>query len=267
LNGCPDSDEDGVADNEDECPNLAGTIANKGCPEVKDRDGDGIPDHLDNCPDLAAPGTSNGCPQNDRDEDGVPDNSDRCPDVKGLVEMNGCPDTDGDGIADPDDKCPLSAGLKVYNGCPDTDGDGLDDSIDKCPNTPGTVAANGCPEIAVEDRKTLDVAMRAVQFDTGKATFKQESYTILKQIGNILSRYPDYKLAISGHTDNTGSALANQELSEKRAKACYDYLVSQGISSNRMSWAGFGESRPVADNESLNGKSLNRRVEFNMIPK
>ena len=267
LNGCPDSDDDGVADNDDECPNLAGTKSNKGCPEARDSDGDGIPDDKDKCPDMAGPGTSDGCPANDRDMDGISDAVDRCPDMKGTTETNGCPDSDKDGIADPDDKCPFAAGLKVYNGCPDTDGDGLDDSIDKCPNTPGTVAANGCPEIAVEDRKTLDVAMRAVQFDTGKASFKPESYTILKQIGNILSRYPDYNLSISGHTDNTGSAVANQELSEKRAKACYDYIVSQGVSASRLSWAGYGESRPVADNETLNGKSLNRRVEFTMIPK
>ena len=274
--GCPevkkvfDRDGDGVEDKDDNCPDVVGFVSNNGCPEVKktmDRDGDGIEDNKDNCPDVPGRGNANGCPESDRDGDGMIDKADRCPDTKGLLELNGCPDSDGDGIADPDDKCPKSAGPKVYGGCPDSDGDGLDDSIDKCPNSQGTVANNGCPEIAVEDKKTLDIAMRAVQFDSGLTSFKGESFTILKQIAGILNRYPDYNLAISGHTDNSGSAVANQELSEKRAKACHDYLITLGISSSRLSWAGYGESRPIADNDSLNGRSLNRRVEFSMVPR
>lgn len=270
LKGCPDSDGDGLADNEDDCPNLTGIKSNKGCPQtVKDTDGDGVPDDKDKCPEFAGKPENNGCPVTvaDRDGDGIEDRIDRCPDTKGLSGLNGCPDKDGDDIADPDDNCPSSPGLKVYNGCPDSDGDGLDDSRDKCPNTPGTVASGGCPDIAVEDKKTLDIAMRAVQFETGKSVLKSESYTILKQIASILSRYPDYNLAIQGHTDNTGSAVANQELSEKRAKACYEYLITQGIESSRMSHAGYGESRPVADNNTENGKALNRRVEFNLNPR
>ena len=192
---------------------------------------------------------------------------DRCPDTKGTLATNGCPDTDSDGVADPDDNCPLAAGPKVYDGCPDTDGDGLDVSKDKCPNTFGTVAMSGCPEIAKEDKETLDIAMRAVQFDTGKNTLKSESFRILRQIARIMERYPDYNLSIAGHTDNVGNPSANQSLSERRAKACYDYLISQGIPASRISYAGFGESRPIADNNTLNGKRLNRRVEFNIIPR
>jgi OmpA-OmpF porin, OOP family len=270
MGGCPDSDNDGVSDTMDECPNLAGPASNKGCPmstKEKDTDSDGIPDTKDNCPDDAGPKDNMGCPMADKDGDSIPDKEDRCPDVKGLKTMGGCPDSDNDGIADPDDKCPKAFGLKVYGGCPDSDGDGLDDSIDKCPNTPGTVASNGCPDIAVEDKKTLDVAMRAVQFELGKATLKPESFSILKQIGSILKRYPDYNIAIAGHTDNTGSSVANQELSEKRAKACHDYLISQGIDPSRLSHAGYGESRPVADNATPNGQALNRRVEFNLNPR
>lgn len=265
LKGCPDSDGDGVADADDDCPDEVGTADNKGCPDA-DRDGDGIPDNEDACPDIAAD-TDTGCPNDDNDDDGVPNSIDRCPDAKGTAATNGCPDTDGDGVADPDDNCPKVAGPKVYNGCPDSDGDGLDDSIDKCPYSPGTVAANGCPEITKEDKETLDIAMRAVQFDTGKNSLKSESYQILKQIANILNRYPDYNLSIAGHTDNVGNPSANQTLSERRAKACYDYLASQGVDFSRMSHAGYGESRPIADNNTLNGKRLNRRVEFNLIPR
>ncbi len=266
TNGCPDADGDGIADKEDECPDVFGVSDLNGCP-VSDSDGDGVADNLDKCPDQRGVADNGGCPTEDKDNDGVLDRVDRCPNVKGLQSLAGCPDSDGDGIADPDDKCPSQQGPSVYNGCPDSDGDGLDDSVDKCPNSAGSVATGGCPEIAKADRETLDIAMRSVQFDTGRSTLKAESYQILRQIGDILKRYPDYNLSISGHTDNTGNAAANQSLSERRAKSCYDFLVNQGIVPGRMSHAGYGESRPIADNATLNGRLLNRRVEFTLIPR
>ena len=266
LRGCPDSDGDGVSDNDDDCPNLAGDASNNGCPGT-DTDNDGVPDNLDRCPNLAGSAANNGCPMIDADNDGVPDDVDRCPNAPGPANSNGCPDKDNDGIPDYLDKCPDSAGINAYGGCPDTDNDGIDDSRDNCPNSAGPVSNNGCPEIAQADRDVLDLAMRAVQFSTGRATLKSESYTILSQISNILIRYPSYNLSISGHTDNTGGAAVNQSLSENRAKACYEYLVKQGISASRMNYAGFGESRPIADNNTLRGKTLNRRVEFNLIPR
>jgi OmpA-OmpF porin, OOP family len=272
FSGCPDSDGDGVSDNDDECPKVAGTIANKGCPETKimDADGDGIADADDRCPNIAGTIANKGCPETkimDADGDGVADADDKCPNERGSLSANGCPDADNDGIVDKDDKCPNKAGLRVYNGCPDSDGDGIDDSRDKCPNTAGSVANDGCPEIKQEDRKTLDVAMQAVQFQTGSAVLKSESYALLDQIADILNRYPDYNMAISGHTDNIGSSTSNQTLSEKRAKACYDYILRQGVSSARMSHEGYGESRPIATNESDRGRTLNRRVEFNLVPR
>lgn len=272
FNGCPDGDGDGVPDYQDKCPKIPGLKNLMGCP---DTDGDGISDNEDECPNVKGTLANKGCPEkpNDRDNDGVPDNIDRCPDVAGPASNDGCPekkvsnDRDGDGVPDNVDKCPDAPGPKAYNGCPDTDGDGLDDSIDKCPNTPGPVVSMGCPEIKQEDRKTLDIAMRAVQFETGKAALKQESYAILKQISSILDRYPDYNLMISGHTDNIGSATANQDLSEKRAKACLEYLVIQGMSRARLSSIGYGESRPVSNNETEVGRTLNRRVEFTLVPR
>ena len=265
FRGCPDSDNDGISDNDDECPNLAGLASNNGCPG-NDRDKDGVEDSKDRCPDL--PGDQpDGCPSNDTDLDGVPNDIDKCPDEAGSVAAEGCPDADGDGVPDAEDKCPTSPGSKVYDGCPDTDGDGIDDSRDKCPNSAGPVSTGGCPEIAQADREVLELAMRAVQFDTGKATLKSESFDILSQIAAILKRYPDYNLTISGHTDNTGTASANQRLSERRATACYDFLSRQGIQTARMNYAGFGESRPISDNNTLRGRALNRRVEFNMVPR
>jgi len=266
FKGCPDSDGDGLSDNNDECPNVFGTKENNGCPGG-DSDNDGIPDAEDRCPNLAGDANNGGCPSNDKDNDGVPDSQDRCPTQPGSVGLGGCPDNDGDGIANLDDKCPNNAGPQVYNGCPDSDGDGLDDSIDRCPRSAGPVSSNGCPEITKTDRETLDIAMRAVEFDTGRATIKGSSNAIMNQIAEIMNRYPDYNLVISGHTDNTGKASANQRLSEKRARACYDFLLRKGISESRLSSQGFGESRPVADNNTLKGRSLNRRVEFNLLPR
>lgn len=266
LRGCPDADGDGISDNEDECPNLAGPKSNKGCP-AKDSDNDGVPDDVDKCPDEPGLPSKGGCPDMDSDNDGVPNDRDRCPNEAGFASTDGCPDSDRDGIADDQDNCPNSPGIKAYNGCPDTDGDGIDDSRDKCPDAVGPVSNMGCPEIKKEDKDVLDLAMRAVQFDSGKATLKSESYGILNQIGAIMDKYPNYKLSISGHTDNTGTASSNQILSERRAKSCYEYLSTRGISISRMSYAGYGESRPISGNDTLRGRLLNRRVEFNLIPR
>jgi outer membrane protein OmpA-like peptidoglycan-associated protein len=267
LAGCPDSDGDGVSDVEDKCPDIAGLVDNDGCPDG-DRDNDGVPNSKDNCPDIAGPESNGGCPPVviDADKDGIPDDQDVCPNLFGSATANGCPDRDGDGTPDSDDKCPSTFGPAVYNGCPDTDGDGIDDGRDRCPNTAGPVSTNGCPEISQADQKVLQIAMRAVQFDSGRSTLKSESFSVLKQIADIMKRYPDYNLMISGHTDNTGTATANQKLSERRAKACYEYLTTQGVSAGRLNFAGYGESRPISDNNSLRGRSLNRRVEFNLVP-
>lgn len=261
LNGCPDADGDGVTDGDDACPDIAGLAALAGCP---DRDGDGVADGEDECPDEAGPADNGGCPIRDRDNDGIVDDEDACPDEPGLASAQGCPDADGDGIADRDDNCPNAAGPAATQGCPDSDGDGLIDENDRCPNTAGPASNNGCPEIEEEDQETLDFAMQAVQFETARATLKTESYSILDQIVEIMNRYPDYKLRINGHTDSIGSSRPNQTLSEQRAKSCYDYLLGKGISAERMSFQGFGESQPIADNRYKAGREQNRRVEFDL---
>lgn len=266
FKGCPDSDGDGVSDNDDECPNMAGTVSNNGCPD-NDSDNDGIPNDLDKCPDVKGSAANDGCPSSDSDGDGIADADDKCPNRKGSLATDGCPDRDSDGIADYQDKCPDKFGPKVYDGCPDTDGDGIDDSRDRCPETAGPVDTNGCPEIAAEDQRILNTAMRSVQFDIGKATLKGDSRRVLNKIGDILTRYPDFVLSIEGHTDNTGSAVENQKLSERRAKTCYEYLNSIGIPMSRMNYIGYGESRAIADNSSVKGRSLNRRTEFILRPR
>lgn len=260
YDGCPDTDGDEVPDHMDDCPEEAGVESNAGCPEKpKDTDGDGIPDVTDKCPDEA--GATMGCP--DTDGDGVANNMDDCPDVIGLQELNGCPDGDGDGVADKNDRCPTLAGK--FSGCPDTDNDGTHDGIDNCITEKGPGSNGGCPDIKVEDKQTLEYAAKAIRFETGRADLKQESFQILEQIVNIMERYPNYRLKISGYTDNVGNAANNQRLSESRARACYDYLSTRGISTIKMDYAGYGESFPIGDNNTAAGRKLNRRTEFQLI--
>lgn len=144
-----DRDNDGVPDDEDECPDVPGPKENKGCP--LDRDKDGVADDVDKCPDTPGVKENDGCPLNDRDKDGVPDHEDKCPDVPGKKEFQGCPDdkydSDGDGVPDIIDMCPNVKGVKENSGCPygDRDNDGIRDDIDKCPDIPGTLENGGCP--------------------------------------------------------------------------------------------------------------------------
>lgn len=260
IKGCPDRDGDGLADADDQCPEVAGAPEMDGCP---DTDGDGLHDGIDNCPEEAGELTSKGCPANDRDNDGVADAEDQCPDEAGTAATRGCPDTDGDGVADKDDRCPEKAG--PYTGCPDTDGDGVMDADDRCPEKAGLLTNKGCPEIEEEVQEVLNLAMRSVQFETGSSNLKSVSYGVLDQIAAIMDQYRAYELRISGHTDNVGEAMTNQILSEERARACLQYLASKGVRADRMSYAGYGEDQPIADNATSTGRSLNRRVEFELI--
>ncbi|MCB9306175.1 MAG: OmpA family protein [Lewinellaceae bacterium] len=287
--GCPDSDGDGLGDHEDECPNDPGPLDTKGCPDY-DKDGfadkddecpteagrwngcpdtdfDGVPDKDDECPNEAGTAANRGCPDmKDSDGDGVPDKDDLCPTLAGTNK--GCPDTDGDGVADNFDKCPNVFGPPSNDGCPvenDSDGDGVVDSADKCPYTPGLSTNFGCPEVKPEVKERLAFATKAVQFQTGRSTLKNESFSILDEIVEIMRQYPDYTLSISGHTDNVGDEQKNKRLSEARAKACYDYFMFRGIKAKRLRYAGFGENRPIAENDTPEGREQNRRVEFELV--
>lgn len=263
FNGCPDTDGDGVEDRQDSCLNIIGLPQFHGCP---DSDGDGVEDKLDNCPDKAGLAQFNGCP--DTDGDGIPDIKDACPNEAGPAEYYyGCPvrDTDGDGVEDKLDACLLAPGKPEFNGCPDTDGDGVDDRKDICPTVAGTVENKGCPVVEKKDRQKLELAVKAVKFETGKAVLKPESNKILSDIADILNKYPYYHLSMEGHTDNQGKDDANQVLSEKRAQACLDFLVGKGIAKERMSAVGYGETKPKADNKTAAGRAINRRVEFELV--
>ena len=261
--GGKDTDGDGIYDKDDACPDVPGLAAFNGCP---DSDNDGIEDSKDDCPNEAGLAEFNGCP--DTDGDGVPDKNDNCPTVAGLKALNGCPDADGDGVADKDDNCPNEAGPAANNGCPwkDTDGDGVLDKDDKCPNEVGTVANNGCPEVkpTEEVMKQLNEYARTILFDTGKSSFTKDTDPVLKAMTAIFKEYPQADFAIEGYTDSVGSAKSNQLLSERRANAVRDYLVSNGINADRLTAKGFGEENPIDTNKTAAGRKNNRRVEVKL---
>ncbi|MEL7145025.1 MAG: OmpA family protein [Bacteroidota bacterium] len=267
IGGAPkDSDGDGVVDKEDQCPNEAGPVDNNGCPLPPDTDGDGVYDEVDKCPKEAGPADNDGCPlPKDSDGDGVIDDNDQCPNVAGIASLNGCPDTDGDGVADKDDACPRVAGLSTLGGCPDSDGDGVPDKDDRCEHEAGPASNNGCPELSEEEEEILLEALEGVQFQTGKAIITRASYSKLDNVVGLLNKHPDFKLKISGYTDNTGNADKNLTLSDQRAKAAKQYLVDKGINASRITATGFGIANPVATNSTAAGRAKNRRVEFEVI--
>jgi OOP family OmpA-OmpF porin len=211
----------------------------------------------------------------DSDGDGVTDDIDQCPNTpKGCtVDAKGCPsDSDKDGVCDGIDQCPNTPAGAVVDakGCPlDSDNDGVYDGIDKCPNTPaGTkVDATGCP---VEVEKFVDtglISTTEILFDLDKATLRPESKTELDRLGAILIQVPDLKVEIGGHTDATGTDAYNMKLSEERAKAVHDYLVTNfpQITAGNLTSKGYGESAPIATNKTKEGRAKNRRVEFKIL--
>ncbi len=228
-----------------------------------DTDSDGVPDEEDECPSIPGKAAFNGCP--DSDNDGVPDREDECPMVAGKSEFNGCPDSDGDGIPDHKDKCPYQAGTPERDGCPipDSDGDGFNDEVDKCPDQ-FSKTNNGCPEIRMELVREVDKAAKAIFFQTGKSVLTKSSYAQIDKVVQILKDNTLLYADIEGHTDNTGSDAINQPLSEKRAAVVRDYLISKGISADRLTSQGFGSAQPVADNETATGRAQNRRTAINL---
>lgn len=218
----------------------------------------------------------------DSDGDGVIDDLDKCPgtpaDVK--VDAAGCPlDSDKDGVPDYLDKCPgTPAGVKVdASGCPlDSDGDGVPDYLDKCPDTPrgDKVDKDGCSPKVVDAgaQKAVAAGTRLtlkVQFDTGKSVIKKQYFDELKTVGDALNEQKNLKGIIEGHTDNVGSDKLNMQLSQRRANAVRDYIVKNfKVDRKRLVAKGYGETKPIADNATAEGREQNRRIEavFEEIP-
>ena len=273
-----DADRDRVNDELDRCP---GTPAGEpvdpnGCSAgQKDADLDAIVDTGDRCPGTPAGerADAEGCSpsQKDDDKDGVMNPADRCPGTRPgeQVDSTGCPpgprDSDGDGVADTTDQCPNTPAGEAVNsrGCPrDTDTDGISDARDHCPSTPAgqPVDENGCPILFQKGART--VVLRGVTFQTGKATLTPSAQAVLRDIATQLVENPEYRVQISGHTDNTGTRAANLRLSLARARTVETFLEANGVPLRQVSSKGFGPDVPIASNKTAAGRAKNRRVEL-----
>jgi OmpA-OmpF porin, OOP family len=192
--------------------------------------------------------------ENDRDGDGIPDDVDKCPDVPedrdGYMDRDGCPedddtrDDDKDGIPNVDDACPEAK--ETINGIEDEDG---------CPD-------KGPVKVVREKGKLL--VLENIEFATSSAAIRQSSYGILNQVALMMKANPDIKqLRIEGHTDSRGSRDMNMKLSQARAESVRNYLISRGISPDRLTAQGFGPDHPVVTPEvTQEDMQKNRRSEF-----
>ena len=140
--------------------------------------------------------------------------------------------------------------------CVDVDGDLVCDDVDKCPGTPkgAKVNAMGCWVLA------------NVLFDFNKSNIKPGAYPFLDAAAEVFNMNPGMNVQIQGNTDNIGTEKYNMKLSLRRAKSVMSYLVNKGVAESRLSIRGFGFSRPVATNDTEEGRALNRRVELTPAP-
>jgi OOP family OmpA-OmpF porin len=245
----------------------------------RDTDGDGVLDWWDECPDTP-PGvevTAKGCEIQDmsRDADGdrVPDYRDECPDTPSgaPVDPRGCSlDSDMDGVLTGQDRCPATRyGAEVDEfGCEtepvvvnnDTDGDTILNENDRCPNTRAGARVDiyGC-----EIRDVI--SLPGVNFESASDRLLPGAENLMRDAARTLNRYPNLKVEVAGHTDNTGNPVLNMGLSDRRAKSVLDKLVEFGVDASRLSFRGYGSTQPIADNATEDGRATNRRVELRIL--
>ena len=220
-------------------------------------------------------------PPPDKDGDGIADKDDACPDQPGPAtsdpKTNGCPppaDKDGDGVADAQDACPDVPGVKTddpkTNGCPsDRDGDGIPDDKDKCPDQPETKNGyqdeDGCPDEVPKAVQKFTGTIKGINFETNSAKILKGSNATLDAAAKVLQEYPGVKMEIQGHTDDVGNHDYNVKLSQERAQAVKDYMVSKGVTEDRLKAQGYGPDKPVDPAKTKAARAKNRRVEFQII--
>jgi OOP family OmpA-OmpF porin len=254
-------------------------------PEVGDADGDGLKDDVDQCvqepEDADGFEDTDGCPDVDNDGDGVPDTTDDCDaepeDKDQFSDEDGCPDpdNDGDGLADGNDQCPNDPedmdSFKDDDGCPDpdNDGDGVLDGADQCPDTLETANGfqdeDGCPDELPKAVKQYTGVIKGINFKVNSDVITKSSFKTLNAAVKVLTEYPDLKVEIGGHTDDTGDDAYNQDLSQRRADSVKNYFVGKGIAEDRLTAVGYGKSQPVDERATKAARAKNRRVEFKLV--
>jgi outer membrane protein OmpA-like peptidoglycan-associated protein len=177
-------------------------------------------------------------------------------------------DQDSDGVTDDKDICPKEPGLADRGGCPirDADGDGVEDSIDRCPSVAaGPGGKSGCPMASIQGNKIL--ILEPVNFATDQDVILSESFPVLEEVSQVLKTHPEIqRVLIEGHTDSRAGESYNLDLSKRRAASVRTYLQESGVEPERLCSQGFGQSRPVAENDNEEGMARNRRVEFTILP-
>jgi OmpA-OmpF porin, OOP family len=246
----------------------------------KDLDGDGVIDRFDDCldtPDRVLVDAL-GCPL-DTDQDGIFDGLDECENtpVGALVDSLGCPfDTDSDGVFDGIDQCENTPEGAVIDdeGCPlDTDRDGVFDGLDQCPDTPLGISVDlkGCPRIESEAERSFYrdriLALDDVRFRPGKTDVTSGVTATIRTLARNMEKWPNIRVEIAGYTDSYGGDANNLQLSQSRADAVRDFLIEKYdfITADRIVSVGYGEANPVADNNTEEGRELNRRVEAKLL--
>lgn len=172
-------------------------------------------------------------------------------------------DSDRDGVMDDADACPgTQANIPVNSqGCPrDRDGDGVADYQDSCPGTTNRAASIDDRGCYVRLEETVSIELN-VQFDLDSADTKSAHRAEVEQVYNFMNEYPDTRVTIEGHTDDSGDAEYNEGLSQRRADAIASMLIDDfGIAASRVRAVGYGEERPIASNATADGRAQNRRV-------
>ena len=178
-------------------------------------------------------------------------------------------DSDQDGLNDADDDCPFIKGSTTLRGCPDSDNDGLIDMKDDCPMESGPATNKGCPDPnkpIVKNNQELVKKYDNILFASGKTSMTTDDiFDILERAIDIMYADKSTKVLLSGHTDSEGNAYQNMNLSQSRTEVVKAYLIKQGIEESRIETIAYGETMPLENNTSLEGKKLNRRVEINIL--
>ena len=173
-------------------------------------------------------------------------------------------DVDSDGVLDRDDDCVDQAGDAKNKGCPwpDKDNDGVPDNKDNCPQEVGTQENNGCPIVPSKFTEFIESAKNNILFTVSSSQLDSDAKFTLNSVKTLLDFYTMTSITIEGYASTDGSTAYNQKLSEERAMEIKNYLVSNNIAPERLSIIGYGESRPIANNSTTDGRAKNRRAQI-----